>query len=188
MRYNEEILIDRVRQGDSTAQRGLYDSYANRLLSVSMRYVGRGDVAEDILHDAFIKIFNSIDRFEYRGEGSLRAWMERITINTALEWLRTNKRIDFVALNSEYKEHNIIEEPSYNQTERIPKQILMQFIAELPDGYRTVFNLFCIEGYSHREIAHELNIAEKSSSSQLLRAKRLLAKRINEYIERNERD
>lgn len=186
MKCREEILIDGVRRGDREAQKLLYDTYAGRLLSLSLRYVGRHDVAEDTLHDAFVKIFRSIDRFNYRGEGSLQAWMSRITINLSLEWLRRSQRLDCVTLNSEYKEHNPVEEPTITQTSKIPSDKLMQFIGELPDGYRTVFNLFCVEGYSHREIAQELNINEKSSSSQLLRAKRLLARRINEYVASNE--
>lgn len=183
---NDLNIVERVKRGEREAQKHLYNIYADRLLATSMRYVGRRDVAQDTLHDAFIKIFRSIATFQYRGEGSLRAWMERITINTALEYLRTHKRLDIIPLNSEYIAHNPIDEPSYSDTQRIPEERLMEFISELPDGYRAVFNLFCIERYSHREIAAQLNINEKSSSSQLLRARRLLANRINEYIRDNE--
>lgn len=184
MKSKEEILIAKVIEGDRAAQRRLYDTYSGGLLSLAMRYLGRRDVAEDILHDAFIKIFASINRFNYRGEGSLRAWCERITINTALEWLRVNKRIDTVALIDDYSEHNPTVEPSYHDTERIPPEKLAELIGELPEGYRTIFNLYCIEEYSHREIAQKLKINEKSSSSQLLRAKRALASKINKYIEK----
>ncbi|MFI3248526.1 MAG: RNA polymerase sigma factor [Rikenellaceae bacterium] len=186
MKCDDQRLIERVKCGDREAQRLLYNIHAGRLLSLSMRYLSRRDIAEDTLHDAFIKILRSIDGFQYRGEGSLKAWMDRVTINTALEWLKKNKRVDFVSLNSESEEHNKENEPSYGDIQRISQERLMQFIKELPDGYRAVFNLFCIEKYSHREIAAELNINEKSSSSQLLRARKLLASRINEYMRSNE--
>ncbi|MFI3240835.1 MAG: RNA polymerase sigma factor [Bacteroidales bacterium] len=179
MTYSEEILVTNIKRNDRDAQKTLYHKYANRLLYLSIRYVGREEIAEDILHDSFIKIFNEIGKFKFQGEGSLRAWMDRITINTSLEWLRNNKKLEFVPLDSEY---NLIDEPSYSETEIIPRDKLMQLINELPDGYRTVFNLFCIEEYSHKEIAAKLNINEKSSSSQLLRAKRLLATKIKEYL------
>lgn len=180
---NEQSLINSVKRGDQTAQKALYDLYASRLMAISVRYVGRRDVAEDILHDSFIKIFRSISKFNYRGEGSLRAWLDRITINTALEWLRQKK-------NNIVLDENFIvdqqDEPSISEVESISQEVLLRLVSELPDGYRTVFNLFCIEGYSHREISKELGINEKSSSSQLLRAKRLLASKIKKHLESDE--
>ncbi len=185
MRHNEELLIDRVRRRESEAQRELYETYARRLMAISLRYVGKSSVAEDTLHDSFIKIFSSIDQFRYRGEGSLRAWMERITVNTALAWLRNQKRD--LLLNEEHIPDNIAsEEPSSSDIAAIPQDILLKMVGELPDGYRAVFNLYCIEGYSHREISKELGINEKSSSSQLLRARRMLASRINAHIKCHE--
>ncbi|MFI3303161.1 MAG: RNA polymerase sigma factor [Rikenellaceae bacterium] len=183
----DQNLIERVKRRDRAAQRELYDLYAGRLLSVSLRYVGRYDIAEDILHDAFIKVFRSIDSFIYRGEGSPRAWMERIVINTALEWLKAQKKIDVVSYNDDYMSTKVeFVDPTSDDIERVPQSEVLRFIADLPDGYRTVFNLYIMEGYSHREIAQELGINEKSSSSQLLRAKRLLATKINKYIRDNE--
>ncbi len=112
--------------------------------------------------------------------------MERITINTSLEWLRMKKRLDIVSYSDEILSTKIEAiETTTEEVERVPQSVLIQLIAELPDGYRTVFNLYNIEGYSHREIAEELGINEKSSSSQLLRAKRLLATKINRYIKEN---
>ncbi|MFR9611875.1 MAG: RNA polymerase sigma factor [Rikenellaceae bacterium] len=183
MQQNEQIFVEKVKRKDVDAQRAIYMVYAGRLLAISIRYVGSRGVAEDILHDSFIKIFKSIDRFKYRGEGSLRAWMERITINTALEWLRSQKRD--IVLDETYIPANSESEPSPSDIQSISQEQLLLFVKELPDGYRTVFNLFCIEGYSHREIAKELGINEKSSSSQLLRAKKLLASRIKTYLEKH---
>lgn len=185
MKHNEEQLIERVRRRESEAQRELYETYAGRLMAITLRYVGKNSVAEDVMHDAIIKIFNSIDKFKYRGEGSIRAWMERVTINTALGWLRSQKR-DLLLDEGRIPDDLACDEPSSSDVSAIPQDKLLEMVSELPDGYRTVFNLFCIEGYSHREIAKELGINEKSSSSQLLRARRLLASRINEYMKYHE--
>ncbi len=156
MEMEEQILAEGCREGEDTARRELYDRYAARLLAVCLRYSGDRATAEDLMHDAFLKIYGAFDRFSYRGPGSLRAWMERIAVNVALEWLRNRNKLNFRTLDEG---------------------------RALPDGYRTVFNLYCIEGYSHRDIAQMLGINEKSSSSQLFRARTLLARRIAAYME-----
>ena len=180
MQMEEQILAEGCRKGDDMARKELYDRYAGRLLSICMRYAGDRATAEDLLHDAFLKIYGAFDRFAYRGPGSLRAWIERITVNVALEWLRSRNRLTSLPLD-EGRAQEPVAEPDPGQVARIPRDVLMRFVAELPDGYRTVFNLYCIEGYSHREIARMLGINEKSSSSQLFRARALLARRIREY-------
>ncbi len=182
MKSIDEQLIEELKRGDREAEQQLYSRYSAVLMAVSMRYMGERSVAEDLLHDAFIKIFGSIRGFKYRGEGSLKAWMSRIVVNTALEELRRRSRNKTLSL--DYADREVeVETPPVGA---VPKDVLLRFVAELPDGYRTVFNLFCIEGYSHRDIAHELGIHEKSSSSQLLRAKRILATKIKSYIESHE--
>ncbi len=187
MKTTEQRLIERVIRGERGAQQSLYETYASHIMSICLRYVGDRSTAEDLLHDTFLRIFSSIDHFQYRGEGSLRAWMDRIGVNCSLEWLRKRKRRDEVALeDGPIKTLTQDEEPSYNETKQIPHEVLLGLIAELPDGYRSVFNLYCIEEYSHKEIAKMLGIHEKSSSSQLLRAKRLLATKINNYLSSNE--
>lgn len=177
----EQILAEGCRRGDCAAQKELYNRYAGHLLAICLRYVGDRQTAEDLLHDAFLKIFGAFDKFTYRGSGSLKAWMSRVTVNVALEWLRAQSRTNVVALD-EGKAGGIIDEPSAEQAAGVPHQVLMRFIGELPEGYRTVFNLYCIEEYSHREIAEQLGINEKSSSSQLFRARAILAQKINEYL------
>ncbi len=179
MESRDEILVDKLRRGDSGAQRELYSRYCGVLMAIAVRYMASKDAAEDLLHDAFIKIFHSIKKFEYRGEGSLRAWMSRIVVNLALQELREQTRVRTTSLDQVTE---LLQEPM-PPPEQIPREVLLQFIAELPDGYRTIFNLFCVEEYSHRQIAQMLGINEKSSSSQLLRAKRLLATKIKSYIE-----
>lgn len=177
----EQQIVSGCLRGDVEAQRELYDRYANRLLFVCRRYAGDSVQAEDLLHDAYIKIFGVLDKFKWKGEGSLRAWMERVTINVALEYLRKSKNISFTSIDSG-PVVGAIAEPTAEQVERMPQDVLSQFIDELPDGYRTVFNLYCVEEYSHKEIAQMLGINEKSSSSQLFRAKALLASRIKNYL------
>ena len=136
-------------------------AYYGRLLAICMRYSGDRATAEDLLHDAFLKIYGAFDRFTYRGPGSLRAWIERITVNVALEWIRSRNRLGSVALD-EGKAAAEVAEPDASEMARVPREVLMRFVSELPEGYRTVFNLYCIEEYSHREIARMLGINEKS--------------------------
>lgn len=187
MQMDEQILADGCRAGSDAARKELYDRYAGRLLAICMRYVGDRATAEDLMHDAFLKIFGAFDRFAYRGPGSLRAWIERITVNVALEWLRSRNRLDSVSLDEGRTAARLAEtesepEPGGAEVTKIPREVLLRFVGELPDGYRAVFNLYCIEGYSHRDIARLLGINEKSSSSQLSRARSLLAHKVREYL------
>lgn len=170
-------LIQRLQSGSREAMRELYDRHIRYLTAVAQRYVKDEDV-RDVLQESFIKIYGSIDRFEYRGEGSLRAWMARIVANEAISHLRTQGPQQ-VPLGWEVRAE---EDPP---TEDVPIEVIHSMIRELPDGYRTVFNLYVFEEYSHREIAQQLGIAEKSSASQLYRAKAILAKKINEYKQKN---
>ena len=98
MGMEEQILAEGCRKGDNAARRELYDRYAGRLLAVCLRYSGDRSTAEDLMHDAFLKIYGAFDRFSYRGPGSLRAWMERITVNVALEWLRSRNKLSMTVL------------------------------------------------------------------------------------------
>ena len=182
MGMEEQILAEGCRKGDDVARRELSARYAGQLLAVCLRYSGDRSTAEDLMHDAFLKIHGALDRFSYRGPGSLRAWLERITVNVALEWLRSRNKLSMTALD-EGRQLPDIPEPDPSELARVPRDVLMGFVSELPDGYRTVFNLYCIEGYSHRDIAQMLGINEKSSSSQLFRARALLARRIGAYME-----
>lgn len=186
MEWSEQILAEGCRRGDAAARRELYDRYAGRLMAVCLRYAGDRAAAEDLLHDAFLKLYGAFDRFEYRGAGSLRAWMERATVNLAIERLRSRSRRPEVALD-EARMPVAAEEPGAEQVAELPRAELLRMVSELPEGYRTVFNLFCIEGHSHREIARMLGINEKSSSSQLLRARALLAARVRDYMKCHER-
>ena len=176
----ERILSEQCRAGNRQAWHELYDRYAGRLLALCLRYTGSRAEAEDLMHDAFVKIFGSFDRFTWRGSGSLRAWIERLTINLAIERLRSRNRLPRQPID-EQTASLPAEEPAADTIDRIPQDRLLELIAELPEGYRTILNLYCLDGYSHREIARMLGINEKSSSSQLTRARALLAARIRDY-------
>ncbi len=174
--YNEELLLNLVRKGDEQAMRILYCRNIRYLSAVCSRYIYEEEDIKDVLQDAFLKIFASIKSFEYRGEGSLKGWMTKITLNETLTFIKNNSRLQFVELKQE--EIDKIEEPN---TEGIPPAVIHSMIRELPDGYRTIFNLYVIEGKSHKEIAELLGIKPDSSASQLHRAKAMLAEKIKKY-------
>lgn len=177
---SETELVKRCGKGDNLARKQLYEQYAGQLLTICVRYVSDADAAKDVLHDAFLKIFRSIDKFAYRGEGSLKAWLVRIVINESLGYLRSQS--SFVICETLVEEMIGMEEANEQDSlEEIPQSVLMQFIRELPLGYRTVFNLYVFEEKTHKEIAEMLCISEHSSSSQLSRAKTLLIKKVNHF-------
>lgn len=148
------------------------------MLAVCYRYTGDMDEAHDVLHDGFIKIFSN---FTFRGECSLATWMTRVMMTQAIDYLRRKQRFTQLVV-SEEQLLDVIDEASVAESgSGLSEEVLMKFVAELPDGCRTVFNLYVFEEKSHKEIARLLHIKEHSSTSQLFRAKYLLAKRIKEY-------
>lgn len=188
----EQKLSILCKEGDSNARKILYETYAGYMLGICIRYVGDKHVAQDLLHDGFLKIFASFEKFTWRGSGSLKAWMSRIMVNMAIEHLRRERNGKLVFEESSgdiagrEEKLGLYVEPLADKVSLIPESVIMKFISELPQGYRTVFNLFVFEEKSHKEIASMLGINERSSSSQLLRAKSALARRINEYIKDND--
>ena len=172
----EELLVSRIKEGDRTPMRTLYDRYSGYVMAVALRYVPDRDDVQDVVQDSFVKIFTSIGSFSYRGEGSLKAWMGRIVANMSLDFLRKNKTLSFTS-----DLPNIADEPEPD-IGGVSDEALMSMIARLPDGYRVVLNMFVFEQRSHKEIAEQLGIKESSSASQYLRAKKLLAKKINDYL------
>lgn len=179
---SEEELSLQCKRGDSHACRMLYERYGGGLMAICLRYIGNKDNAEDVLHDGFIRIFQSIRKFTYQGEGSLKAWLSKIMVNEALGYLRRQN----VQAQQEVLMENIPDTADdADSLDDIPQSVLMKMISELPDGYRNVFNLYVFENKSHKEIASLLGITEHTSSSQFYRAKSLLIKKINEY-RRNE--
>lgn len=178
-------LIDGCRQGDNYCRRQLYELYSSKMMGICYRYIGDDHTSQDLMHDGFLKIFSAISSFSYKGNGSLRAWMSKVITNTCLEFLR--KRQKNRTFCDDMHEYSIMhEEEEQNDLMLIPDDVLAGFIAELPVGYRTVFNLYAFEDVSHKEIAQLLGINESSSRSQLSRAKYILSERIKKYISQNE--
>jgi len=165
----EESLIKKCASGNSLAQKTFYEKFAGKMMGVCLRYAKDYEEAQDIMQDAFIKIFGKLANYEKKG--SLEGWVRRIVVNTALDSYRKNKKhqqnvgvdsVDYLLENKTF----IIEELNAND--------LLAVIKTIPAGYQMVFNLFAIEGYSHREIAEKLNITESTSKSQYSRARKLL--------------
>lgn len=165
----EENLIKKCASGNTLAQKTFYEKFAGKMMGVCLRYAQDYEEAQDVLQDAFIKVFNKLSVYEKKG--SLEGWVRRIVVNTALDSYRKNKKhlqnvtVDSVDYMLEHKSF-IIEELNAND--------LLEIIKTLPDGYRIVFNLFAIEGYSHKEIAERLGVTESTSKSQFSRAKKML--------------
>lgn len=168
----EQHIIDLFARGDTRAMDVLYSHFANYLTGVCMRYVPQQEDMHDVLQEAFIKIFTTISGFQYRGKGSLKGWMARITVNEALMFLRDKKKLSFEDYDKEPPD--VAEEPP--DTSQLTAEKVADAIRMLPDGYRLVFNLFAIEGKSHKEIAKMLNIKPDTSASQYHRAKAMLAR------------
>lgn len=173
-------LVEGCRAGDNAARKELYTLYSRQMLAVCYRYVGDIDEAHDVLHDGFIKIFSN---FTFRGECSLATWMTRVMMTQSIDYLRRKQRFNQLIVSDDHLPDVVDEAEAAESGSQLSEEILMQFVAELPDGCRTVFNMYVFEEKSHKEIARLLHIKEHSSTSQLHRAKSLLAKRIKEYTE-----
>ena len=177
-------LINSINDGDRSAAADLYHRYIGFLTALCSRYVlDRNDV-RDILQTSFVKILSSISRFQYRGPGSLKAWMTRIVVNEAIDFLGVRKRSEQLydrdfETGGGRDEADDYEEPDIGN---VPMNVIYEMIRHLPDGYRSVFNLYVFEEKSHKDIAKMLNIKESTSASQLHRAKAMLAQQIKEYL------
>jgi RNA polymerase sigma-70 factor, ECF subfamily len=185
----EEELVKKAIARNPGAIEALYDQYAPILLSVCFRYCGNRDDAEDILHDGFIKIIQKIETFKIRSEGSLEAWMRRIMVNTALNFLRSRmKEKSFVDIDPILDKIDFHDEEDTDPEEiylRIDREKIMALICELSAGYRTVFNLYVFEQYGHKEIAELLGCSENTSKSQLFKARALLRKKMDQLVNVN---
>lgn len=173
-RSKEDDLIKGCRRRDRQAQQRLFDQYSARMYGLCLRYVKRPVEAEDIVVIAFTKVFDRIDQF--KGEGSFEGWIRRITVNEALTSLRRNRAL---ALETELEQAD--REPDYQKlADHLEAEDLLRMIDRLPPGYRIVFNMYAIDGYSHKEIAEHLGITENTSKSQLSRARSFLQKLLSE--------
>ena len=174
----EEQLIAGCKDGKPRAQKEIFEQYASVMLSVCVRYVNDRETARDILQEGFIKLYTKIDT--YSGIGSFAGWVRRIFVTTALEHLRENDAMKQNVSIDEYS--NSIIDNDTTVLDKISADDLLGCIAKLPDGYRTVFNLYAIEGYSHTEIGDMLGISESTSRSQFMRARKILQKNVQSFI------
>ena len=172
---DDSQLVDLCKAKDKMAQKALYDKYAIKMMRTCLRYLNDEMEAEDAVIDGFMKIYSKIDTFEYRGKGSLEGWIKRIMVNESLMLLRKRK-MDQVELE---KVHDLssAEEDIESQ---LMEETIVNVIQQLPTGYRTVFNMYVVEGYSHKEIGEKLNISENTSKSQLSKARASLSKSLSQ--------
>lgn len=171
-------LVEGCRAGKDFARKELYTLFSKQMLAVCYRYTGDLDAAHDVLHDGFIKIFT---HFSFRGECSLTTWITRVMVTQSVDYLRNRQQREKWLIMEDQVPDVADEAEIADASSSLSEELLMRFIAELPVGCRTVFNLYVFEEKSHKEIAEMLHIKEHSSTSQLHRAKCLLAKRIKEY-------
>lgn len=158
-------------------QEELYRRFSPRMYAVCLRYAGNAEEAEDILQEGFIKIFKKLDSF--RGDGSFEGWVRRVFVNTAIEHFRRKRYLQPVT----EKEENTIEGKSLSALDGLAEKDILALIKELSPGYRTVFNMYVVEGYTHKEIGDMLGISEGTSKSQLSRAKVILQDMVRQYLD-----
>lgn len=178
-RAKENDLISGCRRGDGVSQKRLYELYSSKMYAVCYRYVRNHLEAEDILITAFTRIFEKINQF--KGEGSFEGWLRRIVINESLSFLRKNQSM-YLETNLDQADREINYD---NLNHQLEAEDLMNIIKDLPDGYRVVFNMFAIDGYTHKEIAAHLGISENTSKSQLSRARVHLQKILAAFEEKD---
>ncbi|WP_080053944.1 RNA polymerase sigma factor [Spirosoma aerolatum] len=164
----EAQLIAALKRGESRAHKVVYERYAGKMLAVCTRYCANRDDAEEVMIDGFMRVFEKIEQF--REDGSFEGWIRRVMVTESLMFLRKNKQ-----WRQEVSIDDVTVEPDYAWADTaVNENDLLRMVNQLPDGYRTVFNLYAIEGYSHAEIADMLSISEGTSKSQLSRARMLL--------------
>ena len=168
-------LLDSCIAGDREAQKVLYDQLASRMFPVCIRYVGDRMLAEDVLQEGFITLFTKLK--SYKGDGSFDGWARRIFVTTALMSLRKK---DALKMSEDLDAIKGMKAETTTQVQNIGYKELMELVVSLPPGFRTVFNMYAIEGYSHKEIAEILDISEVTSRSQFSRARALLQSKIKE--------
>ncbi|MCV9386417.1 RNA polymerase sigma factor [Reichenbachiella ulvae] len=178
--YSEKDLVILCKKRDQKGQRSLFDQESRIMLTVCKRYVGDNYTAEELMLIGFMKVFDKIDQFKL--DGSLQGWIRRIMVNTCLEWIRKNKAL-YKEVDIEDAAHELDHDCAESSLE---SDDLMKMVLDLPQGYRTVFNMYAIEGFNHQEIAEALGISVNTSKSQLSRARKLLQAKVEsneKYVE-----
>lgn len=176
---NEQQIISGCKEQNRGAQKALYENYARIMYGICLRYCSDADAAQDLLQDGFIKIFANIHTFQ--NKGSFEGWMKRVFINQALENIRKDKKL--IQTTDDIQNYaDTVDTSTEEEMYKIPESVLLNMIQELPKGYATVFNLYAIEDYSHKEIAEMLGINESTSRSQYVRARQLLQEKVKQYL------
>ena len=175
---SESDLISGCINGDRKMQRELYERYSAKMFGVCLRYAGSTEEAEDILQEGFIKVFKKIG--SYRGEGSFEGWIRRIFVNTAIEQFRRKTYMQPIT----EREENSVEANYLSVLDNLAEKDIVKLVQQLSPGYRTVFNMYVVEGYTHRQIADVLGISEGTSKSQLSRAKIILQDLVKKHIDK----
>ena len=168
---DEKGLVRRCCAEVPGARQEMYETYAGRVLAVCRRYIRDTDRARDLVHDTFLRAWDSLDTFRPRRAGSLAAWLSQIAAHLAVDELRSRKQLTLLSEGMPEEEVPV----DVDVLRTVPVEELIDLVSSLPDGYRAVFNLFCLDGYSHREIARLLGISEKTSQTQYLKARHKLA-------------
>lgn len=168
-------IIKHCKDGNQVAQGHLFNNYYRQMYNLSMRILSNHHDVEDVLITAFLKAFKSISKFEYRGEHSLTKWIKTIVINESIRFVKTKNKIAFDDNHNEYENHS----NENLEIENFDAEQVYSIIENMPTGYRLVFNLFAIEGYSHKEISALLNITESTSKSQVRKARLNIIENLN---------
>lgn len=177
----ESDLINGCLAGHRRMQELLYQRFSPKMYAVCLRYASNTDDAQDLLQEGFIKVFRNLDKF--RKEGSFEGWIRRVFVNTAIEHYR--KKVNMNSIGD--REEQTIADSSWNVLDQLGEKDIIQLVQELAPGYRSVFNMYVIEGYSHKDIADMLGISEGTSKSQLARARVILQKKVEEFLDNNRR-
>ncbi len=178
---DDSDLIAGCVNGDRKMQYELYQRYAPKMFGVCLRYAGNTEEAEDVLQEGFIKIFKKIGSF--RGEGSFEGWIRRIFVNTAIEHFRRKSYLQPIT----EKEEGTVEGQYLSVLDDLAAKDIINLVQQLSPGYRTVFNMYVVEGYTHKQIADILGISEGTSKSQLSRAKLILQDMVVKNIDKYKR-
>ena len=172
----ERDLIERSLKGDRISQRDLFDMYSAKMLAVCQRYARHRAEAEDMFQEGFIRVFANLDKFKY--DGSFEGWIRRIMVNTALKSIKKKSfKNESIGLEDFQEKDNQMDPEVFS---KLSVDDLLTLIDDLPEGYKIVFNLYAIEGYSHKEIAELLKIEVSTSRSQLVKARRMLQRKIED--------
>lgn len=179
---DDERLASLCAKGDVLARERLYKGYAARVYMLCRRYTGDSELSKDLMQDCFIRVFDNIRKYD-PSKASLKTWITRITVNHLIDYLRRYRKLSFVSID---KDVLTIPEPEVDDIVKVPQEAVLDMIAKLPNSKRVIFNMYCLENYSHKEIAKLLGIKEKTSSSILYKARVMLADMIISYIKERE--